>query len=200
MSKTLVRSLIAGSVSAVASLSLFATTDVAHAAGGCDPIYIENGDGTASIAYPDFCEEEPTLPGTFPFFPMVPIEIELDIDDITALPEPPLPCTPLELSNLEVRAAQTSPDDFQWRFWINGDTSNLCDNTIEAEMLDIDAADADLAYPTVWNIVDVNNEGDDLVVSFNTPCHYTTSVRYGSEFLLLDQYADQYKETDDCLA
>ena len=110
MSKTLVRSLIAGSVSAVASLSLFATTDVAHASGsGCDPIYVDNGDGTAAIAYPDFCDDEADTFPTFPFFPMVPIEVELDIDDLTYLPEPPLPCTPLELSDLEVRAAPDQP-------------------------------------------------------------------------------------------
>ncbi len=206
MSKPLVRSLIAGSVSAVASLSMFAATDVAHASGGCDPIYIDNGDGTAVVMYPDFCEEDPAVPSPvpyFPHFPILPIEVDfdfdVDVDDIAPLP--PLPdCTPLDLTNLEVRAAQTSPDDWQWRFWINGDTGDLCNDTLEVEMLDIDLPDADLAYPTVWNIVDVNNEGDDLIVEFNTPCHYTTTARFGAEFILLDQYADQIKLTDGCVA
>ena len=203
MSKTLVRSLIAGSVSAVASLSMFATTDVVHASGGCDPIYIDNGDGTAVVMYPDFCEEDPAVPSPLPYLPIFPIEVDfgldfgVGIDDIAPLP--PLPdCTPLDLTNLEVRAAQTSPDDWQWRFWINGDTTDLCNDTLEVEMIDLDTPDADLHYPTVWNIVDVNNEGDDLIIDLDTPCHYTTSVRYGAEYVLLDQYADQHKLTVRC--
>jgi len=197
MTTSIVRTRIAGSVSAVAALSLFTTTGTAHAAEECAPIHIVNSGGTAAIAYPDFCGGEVPAPGTFPFFiPFFPIDLGTHLDG-PVLADPPI-CEPLELTNLEARAAQTSPDDWQWRFWINGDTSNLCDNTLVADMLDNGSGLAAVQYISVWNIVDVNNEGGDYVVTFAAPCEYGTAVAYGPEFLILDQYVNQVKTTDVC--
>ena len=58
MRTTFVRSLIAGSFAAVASLtaSLAVTpAPAAHASGGCLPIITPNGDGTVTITWPDSC-------------------------------------------------------------------------------------------------------------------------------------------------
>ena len=113
MNHTMFRTLLAGSLSAVAALGLMGGTTAHAAEDECAPIYIDNGDGTAAVAYPDFCEETPSFPGIFelPELELFPLP-QIDIDDLTLPLLDPSECTALDLANLEVRAAQTSPDDW----------------------------------------------------------------------------------------
>lgn len=114
------------------------------------------------------------------------------------LGEPPV-CIPLDPADLNVLAAQTSPDDWQWRFRIEGDTSGLCNDTITTEMVDLDSVVADVQTFTVADVLAENALDNDYVSTFATPCHYTTTVSFGPELLQLAEYADQRKETAACL-
>ena len=198
MNHTMFRTLLAGSLSAVAALGLMGGTTAHAAEDECAPIYVDNGDGTAAIGYPDFCDETPMFPGfiELPEIELVP-PFEIDIDDLVLPPLDPSECTTLDLADLEVRAAQTSPDDWQWRFEINGDTSNLCNEEFQAAMYDLDSMTAVTIEFDVYDILNANDLGEDYIASFVTPCRYTTTVVI--EALVLDQYADQEKRTDDCV-
>ena len=198
MNHTMFRTLLAGSLSAVATLGLMGGPTVHAADDECAPIHIDNGDGTAAIAYPDFCDETPTFPGfiELPEFELTLPEFEIDIDDLVLPPIDPSECSTLDLADLEVRAAQTSPDDWQWRFEINGDTSNLCNEEFQAAMFDLDSMTAVTIEFDVYDILNANDLGEDYIAAFMTPCRYTTTVVI--EALVLDQYADQEKRTDGC--
>ena len=194
MNNTILRSMITGAFSAAAALSLLAVTDTAHAAPAeCAPIYLETADGSVAIAYPDFCDEGPVVPGPVPFIPILPI------DELPLIPLTPIECKPLDLANLEVRAAQTSPDNWQWLFWINGDTDNLCNDWVQTEMVDNDTGLAATQSFSIWNIVDVNDEGADYRSEYVTPCRYDTRVHFGEEYTVLDEYTGQEKFTDACV-
>ena len=112
------------------------------------------------------------------------------------LGEPPV-CIPLDPSNLTVLAAQTSPDDWQWRFRIEGDSSGLCNDTITTEMLDLASLVADVQTFTVADVLAENTLGNDYVSTFVTPCDYTTTASFG--VVQLDQYTDQHKLAPECL-
>ena len=182
MNNTILRSMITGAFSAAAALSLLAVTDTAHAAPAeCAPIYLETADGSVAIAYPDFCDEGPVVPGPVPFIPILPI------DELPLIPLTPIECKPLDLANLEVRAAQTSPDNWQWLFWINGDTDNLCNDWVQTEMVDNDTGLAATQSLSIWNIVDVNDEGADYRSEYVTPCRHDTRVHSRAEHRGPDQ-------------
>ncbi len=190
MNTTIVRSLIAGSISAVAALTLVAGGSVAQASGGeCAPIYTVNGDGTASIAFPDFCDDSAAAPH-FPI-DLIPKPASLDLM--------PTLCTPLDLTNLDVRAAQTSPDDWQWRYTINGDTSYLCNDSLAAEVWYPEVGMAIVQTFSVQDIIDANDAGGDYVAEFDLPCTYDTSTHFGATSILLDEYVDQVKYSDECV-
>lgn len=189
MNTTFVRSLIAGSISAVAALTLIAGGSVAQASGGeCAPIYTVNGDGTASIAYPDFCDDSTVTPH-FPIN-LIPKPASLDLM--------PTLCAPLDLDNLEVRAAQTSPDNWQWRYEINGDTSYLCNDSLAAEVWYPEVGMAIVQTFYVQDIIDANDAGGDYIAEFDLPCTYDTSTSFGTDAILLDAYLDQVKASPDC--
>jgi hypothetical protein len=150
MSTTLIRSLIAGSVSAVASLTMLAAGGTAHASGG-------GGGGGPIITIPPI-----TLPA-------------------------PVACVPLDLANLEVRAAQTGPTNWQWRFLIDGGTDGLCNDTLVATMHDGDTSTDQVVNVTIADIVAATNEGHDLIADFTVPCSYSTSVVMGD--MVIDNYS-----------
>jgi LPXTG-motif cell wall-anchored protein len=197
MSTNLVRSLIAGSVAAVSSITFFAAP-AAHASSGlCIPTVTVNGDGTISMEWPDSCSDT----GTPPAIGLLDPAIIAGLPDLALPPvigDPPL-CVQLDLSNLTVLAAQTSPDDWQWRFRIEGDTNGLCDDVITTEMVDLDASTSSLQSFTVYDVLAENALGNDFVSTFATPCHYTTTAYFGAAMTQLDQYVDIHKETAACL-
>ena len=197
MSTNLVRSLIAGSVAAVSSITFFAAP-AAHATSGiCIPTITINGDGTISMVWPDSCSDT----GTPPVISMIDPAVIAGLPELALPPvlgDPPV-CTPLDLSNLTVLAAQTSPDDWQWRFRIEGDTSTLCDDVITTEMVDLDAATGSVQSITLYDVLAENALDNDYISTFVTPCHYTTTVYFGDTLTQLDQYADVEKETAECL-
>lgn len=200
MSKSLVRSLIAGSVSAVASLTLFAIP-AAHAAGQpagvvieCIPVFTDHGNGTGTLAYPDDCNpgvpavdglDPAVINGTSPAF--VPQHAATELCDL------------LDLTNLDVRAAQTSPDNWQWRFAINGSTKYLCNDTVVVTMTDLNTGITEQHSFTLFNIVNANALGSDFISSWATPCNYTTTVQFGAALTQIAQYADQHKQTAECI-
>lgn len=197
MRTTFVRSLIAGSFAAVASLTaslVITPTPAAHATGSCLPIITPNGDGTITITWPADCGI------TTPVFGLDP---DIDFSDLLLPPdlgEPPV-CTPLDPTNLIVLAAQTTPYDWQWRFRVNGDTSNLCDMPLYADMVNLDVAGQynDSTF-TLYDILAANALDSDFIVTLATWCHYTTTVYYGEENIMFGQYASLDRGTDDCAA
>lgn len=195
MRTTFVRSLIAGSFAAVASLtaSLAVTPAPAvHASGVCLPIITPNGDGTVTVSWPDNCGASTPVWGLDP---------DIDFSDFVLPPvlgEPPV-CTPLDPVNLTVLAAQTTPYDWQWRFRVEGDTSGLCDMPLYADMVNLDVpGQLDDETFTLYDILAANSLGSDFIVTLATWCHYATTVYYGAENTMFVQYADIERGTDDC--
>ena len=150
MSTNLVRSLIAGSISAVASLAMF-SAPAAHA----QPV------GQSQHIQPELCDQ-------------------------------------LDPANLEIRAAQTSPDNWQWRFVVNGPTKYLCDGPVTTEVIDLGTGVAATQTFTLFDIIDANNLGGDYISEFAVPCDYTTTVYVGGARIQSAQYADQHKVSAEC--
>jgi len=191
MSTNLVRSLIAGSVSAAASLFII-TAPAAHAAGDAcaETIYDDGAGNSTGVAFEDCVD--PGDDGA-PFLVKV-IHFDFDMPELVLAPL----CDALDPVNLDVRAAQTSPDDWQWRFWIDGDTEWLCNDTIVTELTDLETGVSITQSISVNEIVTANNGGEDFVSTFATPCHYVTSVYITSESVLFAQSGEVLKDRFGC--
>lgn len=128
-----------------------------------------------------------TIPGE-PSFPEIPMP---DLPDFPILPEW---CTHVDLGDLDVRAAQSSPDDFQWRVQIEGSTVGLCDDWFVAQMQDTATGAVQSIGFSISQVVAANDAGDDYVALLTTPCDYVTDLHFGEEYTLLAQFSG----TKDC--
>jgi len=158
----------------------------------------------------------PSLPIDFPVLPVIPDFPVVTLPDLPVFPEIPMPdfpglpglpgfpgvpvfpsiptCTHIDLTDLDLRAAQSSPDDFQWRVQIDGDTSDLCDDWFVAQMQDTATGAVQSVGFTIDEVVTANQAGNDYVVTLTTACDYLTDVHFGDEYVLLSQFAG----TKDC--
>ena len=184
MRTALVRSLIAGSFTAVATLSTLAissTGNVAHAAEPCPPIVLSNG---------------LVLPGICP-----PVFDPSDLDLVPTLPlESLVLCSVLDESALTVLASQTSPYDFRWTLSISSVPVMVCDEPIEITMVDLRTGATDTRETSVHELAgDFDLDfGTEHLFQFDTPCEYDTFVTIGADDRILAEYRDVHRKTEDC--
>ncbi len=201
MRTNLVRSLIAGSVAAVAtfaSLAIMPATS-AQAGGNCTPIVVLNPNGTITLKWPAGCVPGATLPIVTNLDP------EIVLDDLDILVPPPViepddECERVDRDNLVVLAAQTTPYDWQWRFRVEGSTEGLCNTILAVRMRNLDAPGVEQWIEFhVFDVIAANELGSDYVVNLETYCHYDTSAYWTGKFDDLDEYPEQHRFTEDCL-
>lgn len=186
MRTALVRSLIAGSFSAVATLGALAvgSTDVAHAAEPCPPIVTSTG-----LVLPGFC------PGVID-----PSIFDIDVTPDFPTLDPSVFCIPVADSDLTVLASQTSPDDFRWSLSIGAVPVKVCNEPIVISMVDLRSGATVVEETSVHELAgDFDLDiGTEHVFEFATPCEYDTFVTIGVEPRILDEYRDQAKSALGC--
>lgn len=151
MSTTLLRSLIAGSISAATAL-LITAAPVAAAAEGDD----------------------------LPPFEMAPL------------------CHSLDPANLDVRGARDRSENWQWSFWVNGNTSKLCNDTIVTELINLNTGASTTQEFTLFAIIAANGRGEEFVSTFATQCDYRSSVYLTAAHVLFADSGDVHRPAFTC--
>lgn len=201
----LARTLLAGSFIAAAT---FATSlaPTAHAedgadAEGCGPMWIDNGDGTGHMIWLGDC-------GLDPLTPLDPPTMTIDPGILSQLPVFPIippgddggddECDYLTPDQIDVRAAQTSPYDWQWRIFLHGDVSNLCERQIQAALQPVGGpSQTEMAW--LSDVVAANALDKDYVITFETACAYDTWLDIEGYEHPWAGYFGQTRNTPDCV-